>query len=79
MASYIIIMMSGMLLIYYDFYYNILETKYKYYTTCTAVMIGVTCIYLFFMSHPLQAIKDNKGKKLLEIVSPADIDRKSVV
>ncbi len=73
MASYIIIMMSGMLLIYDDFYYNILETKYKYYTTCTAVMIGVTCIYLFFMSHPLQAIKDNKGKKLLEIVSPADI------
>lgn len=72
-AIYIMVMMSGMLLVYDDFYYNILETKYTYYTTCTAFLIGATCIYLFFTSHPLQALKDSKGKKLWEIVSFADL------
>lgn len=73
MAAYVIITLSGMLLVFHDFYYDILETKRTYYTTCTVTMLVLTGIYLFLMADPAKAMRDNKGKKLLQIISPADL------
>lgn len=73
MAAYVIITLCGMLLVFHDFYYDILETKRTYYTTCTVVMLVLTGIYMFLMADPVKAMKNNKGKKLLEIISLADL------
>ena len=68
MAAYVIITLSGMLLVFHDFYYDILETKRTFYTTCTTVMLVLTGVYMFLMADPMKAIKENKGKKLLDII-----------
>ncbi|MCI8518536.1 MAG: O-antigen ligase family protein [Hungatella sp.] len=73
MASYVIIMMAGMLLVYDDYYYNILETKYTYYCTCTVVMLVLVGIYLFLTAQPIKALRAQKGKKMFQILSPADL------
>lgn len=73
MAVYIVVVLSGMILIYHDYYYDILETKLSWYKTCTIIMLVLVGLYLFLMSHPIEAIRANKGKKLLEIISPVDI------
>ncbi len=72
MAAYVIITLSGMLLVFHDFYYDILETKRTFYTTCTTAMLVLTGVYMFLMADPMKAIKENKGKKLLDIISLAD-------
>ena len=36
---YVIAILTGMLLIYQDFYFNILETKFTYYCICTILML----------------------------------------
>lgn len=73
MAVYIVVVLSGMILVYHDYYYDILETKLSWYKTCTIIMLVLVGLYLFLMSHPIEAIQANKGKKLLEIISPVDI------
>ncbi len=73
MAVYIVVVLSGMILVYHDYYYDILETKLSWYKTCTIIMLVLVGLYLFLMSHPIEAIQANKGKKLLEIISPIDI------
>lgn len=42
MTVYVIAVLTGMLLIYQDFYFNILETKYAYYCICTVLMLAFT-------------------------------------
>lgn len=46
MAIYMVIMMPGMLLVYQDFYFNILETKFIYYAVCTITMVMTVLGYL---------------------------------
>lgn len=73
MAIYIVVVLSGMILVYHDYYYDILEAKLGWYRTCTIVMLVLIGGYLFLMSHPLETMKANKGKKLFEIISPMDL------
>lgn len=47
MAIYVISVLAGMLFIYEDFYFNILEVKYIYYSTCTVLMLLGTVGYLW--------------------------------
>ena len=73
MAVYVIIITGGMLLVYHDYYYDILETKFTYYCVCTAAMLIVTGCYLFLTAHPLASIKSWQEKKFFQIISPADL------
>ena len=62
-----------MLLVYHDYYYDILETKFTFYCVCTIAMFVLTGCYLFLTAHPWTAIKTWKGKKFFQIISPADL------
>ncbi len=70
MAIYVIIITTGMLLVYHDYYYDILETKFTFYCVCTIAMFVLTGCYLFLTAHPWTAIKTWKGKKFFQIISP---------
>lgn len=73
LSLYILAVLPGMLLVYHDFYYDILESKFTYYCICTGIMLILTGGYLFLISHPIKAMREAKGKKLFEIISPTDL------
>ena len=73
MALYVVAATAGMLLVYHDFYYDILETKCIYYCVCTIFMVVLAGIWLFLTAHPVEAVKGWKGKGVFEILSPIDI------
>lgn len=73
MTAYVIAATAGMLLIYHDFYYDILETKFTFYCICTIVMLIFIGGWLFLTAHPVEALKKRRGKKLFEVISPADV------
>lgn len=64
MTVYVIAVLTGMLLIYQDFYFNILETKYTYYCICTIPIL------LFIIGYLL--IK-GQFKAVFKCLSPVDI------
>lgn len=72
-AIYVMAVTAGMLLIYNDFYYDILETKWAYYCICTFLMILLTGAWLFLTAHPIEAVKAWKGRGLFDIISPVDL------
>lgn len=73
MSAYVIAVLAGMLLVYHDFYYDILETKAIYYCGCTLLMLFLTGSWLFLTAHPVEALKNFKGKGLFDILSGADL------
>lgn len=54
MTIYVIVVLSGMLLVYHDFYYDILETKYTFYSVCTIIMLISVIVGLYFIAQPLK-------------------------
>lgn len=73
MTIYVTAVLAGMILVYHDFYYDILETKAAYYYICTLTMLALTGGWLFLTAHPVEAVRKNRGKKLFDIISPADL------
>lgn len=45
MDIYVILLLTGQMLVYDDFYYNMLETKYRYFYICTIGMLLLVGIY----------------------------------
>lgn len=73
MTIYVAAVLAGMILVYHDYYYDILETKAAYYYICTLAMLALTGGWLFLTAHPVEALRNNRGKKLFDILSPADL------
>lgn len=73
MAVYVMAATAGMLLVYHDFYYDILETKCVFYCVCTIAAAILTGTWLFLTAHPIEAVKGWRGKGLFEIISPMDL------
>ena len=69
MTIYVTAVLAGMILVYHDFYYDILETKAAYYYICTLTMLALTGGWLFLTAHPVEAMRNNRGKKLFDILS----------
>ncbi len=72
LAVYVVAATAGMLLVYHDYYYDILETKCIYYCACTILMLILTSAWLFLTAHPVEAVKGWKGKGVFDIISPVD-------
>lgn len=72
-AFFVIAILAGMLLVYQDYYFNILEIKYYYYCLCAVGMIALAGGYLLISGRFREIWRGMKGKKLLEIFSFSDL------
>ena len=65
---YVVAVTAGMLLVYHDFYYDILETKCIYYCICTVLAILGTGGWLFLAGRPKETVNDKRNLMDLAVV-----------
>jgi len=63
LAVYVVAVTAGMLLVYHDFYYDILETKCIYYCICTGIVLLLTAVWLFLTA----------DRAFFHLISPVDL------
>ncbi len=68
LAVYVVAVTAGMLLVYHDFYYDILETKCIYYCICTVLAILGTGGWLFLAGRPKETVNDKRNLMDLAVV-----------
>ena len=61
LAVYVVAVTAGMLLVYHDFYYDILEAKCIYYCVCTAAVLVLTGSWLFLTGHGKGTVAKRKS------------------
>ena len=81
---FVLLILVGQMLVYDDFYFNILQTKYKYYCVCTLGMIGLFLLYGLVKLEPFKIARWNKiwpprikkwlkGKRFRDIFNSTDV------
>ena len=81
---FVLLILVGQMLVYDDFYFNILQTKYKYYCVCTLGMIGLFLLYGLVKLEPFKIARWNKiwpprikkwlkGKRFQDIFNSTDV------
>ncbi len=72
-ALHVILVLGGLPIIYDDYYFNILETKYYYYCGCVILMLAGILGYMLLNIRFLDKLKKWKGKNFLKSLSVTDI------
>lgn len=81
---FVLLILVGQMLVYDDFYFNILQTKYKYYCVCALGMIGLFLLYGLVKLEPFKLARWNKiwpprikkwlkGKRFRDIFNSTDV------
>lgn len=65
-----VLILAGVQLVYRDFYYDILEVKYRYYYTCALGAVGLCVIYSLLFERTKW--KNLKGKKWFDLFNGVD-------
>lgn len=81
---FVLLILVGQMLVYDDFYFNILPVKYYYFCTCTVGMLVLVLLYGFVRLNPLKIAQWHKiwparfrewrkGKRFSDIFSSTDV------
>lgn len=81
---FVLLILVGQMLVYDDFYFNILQAKFKYYCVCTLGMIGLFLLYGLVKLEPFKIARWNKiwpprikkwlkGKRFRDIFNSTDV------
>ena len=81
---FVLLILVGQMLVYDDFYFNILQAKYKYYCMCAVGMISIFLLYGLVKLEPFKIARWNKiwparikswlkGKRFWDIFNSTDV------
>ena len=72
MGIYTLVVLCAFPIVYDDFYFNILETKYKFYCACVIVMLVILLVYGLYSGHLIDFFVKIKKRNPIKHIKPVD-------
>ncbi len=73
LGLFVAAVLIGLPIVYDNYYFNILDTKYYYYCGCVITMLVLLAVYAFFTAKPKTVLGSYKGKRLFELFGITDL------
>ncbi len=72
MDIFVVAVMGVHWLVFHDYYFDILPTKYRFFCACSITLFAVFVLYGLLTLQPRKLLESLKGRKLSQLLSPTD-------